>query len=121
MESLGEGQYGFCETPSCSVVYAVDGWPPLRKADLRTRVGLKETEHPRPICYCWGFTERQVVEDVLAHGRSTIREYITRRVAEGTCACEVNNPSGRCCLGHVGAAIKQAQRLAGNHAPAGTR
>lgn len=117
--SLSEGQYGICETPTCRVVYAVDGGPPLRKTDLRTRVGLKETDDPVPVCYCWSFTERQVIEDVLARSRSTVREYITQRVADGTCACEYNNPSGRCCLGNVGAAIKKAERLAASRIPAG--
>ncbi|MBI4494218.1 MAG: copper chaperone Copz family protein [Chloroflexi bacterium] len=108
--TLGEGQYGFCDNPRCSVVYALAGGPPLRTSDLRTRVGLKQTEDPVPVCYCWSFTERQIVEDVLAHGRSTVREYITQRVADGACGCELNNPAGRCCLGNVGAAIKKGER-----------
>lgn len=118
VETLGQGQYGFCETPTCPVAYAVAGGPPLRKTDLRTRVGIKETADPIPVCYCWSFTERQVIEDVLAHGRSTVREYIARRVAEGACACEVNNPSGRCCLGNVGAAVKKGERLVASRASA---
>jgi hypothetical protein len=64
---------------------------------------------PRPpfVCYCWSFTEAQIVEDVREHGRSTIREYIQEQVRAGRCACETKNPSGRCCLGAVGRVIRR--------------
>lgn len=105
--------YRFCETPDCPVVYyGRAGSPSYRTEDLRTRVGVKETEDPVPVCYCFSFTERQVIEDLLAHGRSTIREYIRQKVREGECACERTNPSGRCCLGNVGRAIAKASLLA---------
>lgn len=104
-----EGTYRFCETPECPVVYY--GPPPaptFLKEDLETRVGVKETEDPIPVCYCFSFTERQVIEDMRRHGRSSIRDYIKDQVRAGECACEVTNPSGRCCLGNVARSIKKA-------------
>jgi hypothetical protein len=64
---------------------------------------------PRPpfVCYCWSFTEDQIVEDLLAHGRSTIRDYILEEVRAGRCACETLNPAGHCCLGAVGSVIRR--------------
>lgn len=103
--------FGFCETPTCDVVYAATGAPPIHKADLVTRVGLKETDDPILVCYCWTFTEAHVIDDLLANGRSTVREFIQGRVAAGECSCEVNNPSGRCCLGNVGKAIKKGEAV----------
>lgn len=107
--SVSSGDYRYCETPARPVVYfGPPGTQLLRIADLKTRVGAKETEDPVPVCYCFSFTERQIIEDVLAHGRCTIRDYIQDKVRRGECACEVKNPSGRCCLGNVARAIKKA-------------
>lgn len=102
--------YGFCDEPTCEIVYVGDQGHLLRKVDLRTRVGIKETEDPITVCYCWSYTARQVQEDVLANAQSTVIPYITQRVKEGACACEINNPSGRCCLGEVTKAVLQVTR-----------
>lgn len=103
--------YGFCDDPACDVVYVGSGGHLLRKSDLRTRVGLKEAEPPIPVCYCWSFTTTDVEEDVRAHGDSTIIPYITERVKQDLCACHINNPAGRCCLGEVTKAVLRAKKL----------
>lgn len=103
----------FCETHECDVVYyAESGEQLFDKDDLTVRVGVKEDSDPIPVCYCFNFTEREIIEDVEAHGRSTIFEEITANVKAGTCSCEVSNPSGRCCLGNVQKAIKKARVVA---------
>lgn len=94
--------YCFCETPTCAVVYfsnEADSY--FHKGDVKVRVGLKETEDPVPICYCFGVTEKMVLDEIAATGRTTIPDFIKAQVKAGRCACEVKNPSGRCCLGVV--------------------
>lgn len=105
---LADVAYGFCDVPDCSVVYVGDDGRLIDKMALRTRVGIKETDDPVPVCYCFGFTRRAIVDDTLAHGHSTIREYIADQVRDGRCACERTNPSGRCCLGTVARTIASA-------------
>jgi hypothetical protein len=57
----------FCETPDCPVVYfAPDDGSVFHKPDLTVRVGIKETEPPIPLCYCFGFT-REMLWSELAH------------------------------------------------------
>lgn len=47
----------FCETPTCKVVYFNNEQQVyLRKEDVKVRVGIKETEDPIPVCYCFGWT-----------------------------------------------------------------
>jgi hypothetical protein len=96
-------QYYFCEAQGCDVVYfALDSQAPVfRRADLLARVGVKETADPIPICYCFGFTRGNIHDEIAETGRSTIAERITTEVKAGNCACEVKNPSGKCCLGSV--------------------
>lgn len=99
---LPETSFGFCEEPSCPIVYAGSDGTLIDKAHVRTRVGVKATEEPIPVCYCFELTAAQIAEDVREHGRSTIRDYIQAQVRAGRCRCEMTNPSGRCCLGNVG-------------------
>lgn len=100
-------QYFFCRTPGCPVVYFTPGRAArFQKADLRVRVGLKETEPPIPVCYCFGHTLESVADEIQRTGRSTVVERIKAEVKAGNCACEVKNPEGSCCLGNVGQAVK---------------
>lgn len=110
--AVAETQYYFLEMPGCDVVYFAQD-PPHHffTADLTVRVGSKVAEDPVPVCYCFEKTERMVIDDYRAHGRSTIFAEITVHVKANECACEVKNPAGRCCLGNVSKAIQKARRL----------
>ncbi len=96
-------QYYFCDTSDCEVVYfALDAEAPrFRREDLMVRVGAKETADPIPICYCFGFARHDIWEEIRGTGKSTVAERIAAEVEAGRCACEVKNPSGKCCLGEV--------------------
>ena len=108
---LPEVDFGFCDVASCDVVYVGGDGTLIRKEQLRTRVGIKETEDPIPVCYCFEFTATQIAEDVRQHGRSTIRDYIQEQVRAGRCRCKTTNPAGRCCLGNVGRVIRQTRAI----------
>ena len=100
---MPDTQYYFCDTSDCEVVYfALDAEAPrFRREDLMVRVGAKETADPIPICYCFGFTRQDIWDEIRSTGKSTVAERITTEVKAGHCACEVKNPSGKCCLGDV--------------------
>ncbi len=100
---MANAQYYFCEAPQCDVVYFSSNprAAVFRRADLLVRVGAKETEDPIPVCYCFGFTRKDIEDEVAQTGRSTISDRITAEVKAGNCSCEVKNPSGKCCLGNV--------------------
>lgn len=106
---LRDTVYHFCATPTCEVVYFSNATGQyFDKSDLTVRVGLKETEDPIPVCYCFGYTERDVFEEVRTTGRTTIPDRIRSEVKAGNCRCEIENPQGTCCLGNVSRAVKKA-------------
>jgi hypothetical protein len=110
-ESLSQvtgSHYAFCETPNCPVVYYAANGAQFNKEHVRVRVGLKETEDPVTVCYCFEVTERMIREDIQRTGRSSASARIRAEVNAGNCRCEVENPSGRCCLGEVIRAEKRA-------------
>lgn len=110
LETVETGSFNFCRTATCDAVYFNDSGIVLTKTDVRQRIGLKETQDPVPICYCFGFTEAIAVEEIRATGKCTIPQRITAEIKAGNCACEIRNPQGSCCLGNVTAAVKKARR-----------
>ncbi len=100
--------YCFCASPSCAVVYFADEVESIyHKADLEVRVGLKETDDPISLCYCFGHTRASVSEEIERTGNTSAPASITAHIKAGRCGCDVNNPSGACCLGEVNKAVKK--------------
>jgi len=114
LRDVGEEPWFFCGSPDCSTVYVTgSGTARLEKREITVRVGVKETEDPIPVCYCFGFDRAAIEADIRRTGETEIRKEITARVKAGECRCETMNPSGRCCLGDVGRAIAQAKKRYG--------
>jgi hypothetical protein len=111
--------YYFCDDPACDVVYFPSNpeAPIFRRSELLVRVGTKETEDPIPVCYCFGFTRQDIWDEIRQTGKSTVAERITAEVKAGNCACEVKNPSGKCCLGNVKRTAKDGLKVALTSAP----
>ena len=105
-------QYYFCEAQECDVVYfTLDSQAPIfRRGDLLVRVGAKTNTDPIPVCYCFGFSRKDIQDEIAETGHSTVAERISAEVKAGNCACEVKNPSGKCCLGDIMLTIKEAKR-----------
>lgn len=104
--------YYFCESPDCDAVYiSALGDHLITKDQLTIRVGIKETEDPIPLCYCFNYDRSHVRNEIKTKGSTDIPKIISQRVKAGECRCEETNPSGGCCLGNVYRAIKQAEIL----------
>ena len=68
----------------------------------------KETGMDTPVCYCFSFSVRDIVEDARKHEIPKIPLEIRDKIRAGLCACEVKNPSGMCCLADVAYWVKRA-------------
>lgn len=82
----------FCNDPNCEIVYFTDQNVTINKAGLRSQIGAKETSVKRTLCYCFGITEEQLLKD------TSLKNFVITATKEKKCACEIRNPSGRCCL-----------------------
>ena len=104
-----KSQYYFCGSKACEVVYFSnqnDGFF-FKKEHLIVKVGQKENT-PKQVCYCFDYTDQDILEEVQKTGKSTATQIITQNIKEGLCACEMRNPQGSCCLGNVKEAEKEA-------------
>ncbi|HEY3367030.1 MAG TPA: hypothetical protein VGK74_18410 [Symbiobacteriaceae bacterium] len=111
---ISDGRYRFCGAPGCDVVYfADDGSQVFLKADLKVRVGVKETEAPRPICYCFNHTVEEIFDEIRRTGATTIPDDIAGRLNTEGCNCVHTNPQGSCCLGAVNAIAKEGMKRFG--------
>ncbi len=105
-----EGFY-FCNSSECNVVYFNnDANYNISKEDIKIRVGLKEKESPKPVCYCFDWTEERILQQIEENGDTNAVEDITSKVKAGLCDCLHNNPKGRCCLGDVKEVIKRGKQ-----------
>ncbi len=111
LELVNKPGFLFSRSADCDVVYFHPDGDRLRKPDVRVPVGLKETDDPVPICYCFGFTEAMAVEEIHDRGKCTIPQRITAEIKAGNYACEIRNPQGSCCLGNVNAAVKRVTKV----------
>ena len=110
------GSYSFCRTVDCDVVY-FSSESLFRKPDVKARVGIKETEDPVPLCYCFDYTRENIHRDIQTTGSTQILERIKAEVQGGFCACEVKSPSGACCLGEITRAVREAKENAVKDGP----
>jgi len=81
--------------------------------DVNTRIGQKETDPSRPVCYCFDHDVAEIEAQVAATGNSALLAEIGDKCRQGLDRCELTNPQGSCCLSNVRTAIKQAQEKLG--------
>ncbi len=106
--------FSFCHTPVCAVVYFNNGADEyIEKEEVKVRIGIKETEDPVPLCYCFGWTQKKIDDEIARTGKSLVVEDITNKIKTIGCDCQRNNPSGMCCLKNVKNYIVTAQKRAG--------
>ncbi|MBI4389506.1 MAG: copper chaperone Copz family protein [Nitrospinae bacterium] len=99
---IGSGGYRFCPAHACPVVYYGDEQArSFYKEDLAVKVNEKESDPAVPLCYCFNISEQDIRSEVLETGQSSASERIRAEVKAGHCACDIKNPSGRCCLKNV--------------------
>ncbi len=97
-QHLGEQARFFCGTPDCATVYFSAAGERYRLKDLRTPVGQKSHDPDRTLCYCFGISHKQVMDEEASAGCGFSRTFVEQQTRLKNCACEVRNPSGRCCL-----------------------
>ena len=87
--------YYFCANPDCDVIYFGEDDVILDITALRTEVGIKQSSELALVCYCYGVTKHEAVNNPEAY------RFILRETKQKHCASETRNPSGSCCLADI--------------------
>lgn len=101
--------FRLCRALGCAVVYYGDAGARFTTGDLHVVPGFKSSGPDGLVCYCFMHTRDEIERELADSGETTVPERITAQIKAGNCACEVRNPSGRCCLGEVNQAVIAAR------------
>lgn len=97
LRRVGREQHYYCSDTGCSVVYFSRGGAHYSTEDVSVPVADKQVGRPMLVCYCFGYVaEEAVAASGVAEPAAIVA--IRSHVNAGRCACDVRNPSGRCCL-----------------------
>jgi copper chaperone CopZ len=106
-QRICETPYRFCDSIDCDTVYFGENGDTFSKGELTVRVGVKEHDAPRQVCYCFDHTIEEINTQVQNTAKSTVLDDIKSRM-KTACWCETKSPQGGCCLGTVGKYVKLA-------------
>ena len=84
--------YYYCSNSDCEIVYFGEDKSVHEQRSLRTIVGQKSTSENDMICYCYGVSLLAMKQD------PSIKSFIIKKTKNSECACNIRNPSGKCCL-----------------------
>jgi len=101
--------FRLCRDPECEVVYYGPAGAVIETGDLNVQPGFGEGSD-RLVCYCFLHREADIARELAERGTTGVYDSIEREVQACNCACEVRNPSGKCCLGEVQATIQRLER-----------
>jgi len=99
--------YWLCRERECDTVYFGEDATVLTASDMNVSPGFKSKSPAALVCYCFQHRRGDIEAELLAEGRTSIPGRIAAEVKAGNCACEVRNPSGKCCLGEVQQATQE--------------
>jgi len=102
----------YCKTTTCKTVYFKNKIL-LTQKDLSVIVGLKEGASPATVCYCFGWTKEKIKAELEETEHTIVLDDIKAKMEDPGCSCEILNPSGGCCLGDTGKAIKEIKKELG--------
>jgi len=105
-------EFRLCRDSECDVVYYGSTGTLLSASELGVQPGFKHGSGGL-VCYCFLHTEADIERQLRETGKTDVFESIKSEVEAGNCACEVRNPSGKCCLGEVQAAIRGLEKRIG--------
>ncbi|WP_456450977.1 hypothetical protein [Hydrogenimonas sp.] len=89
LSRLKEGDYHFCKTPECEVVYFSLDHEFLHDELIR-EIGIKSYSSDEAcICYCFSYAKGAITPDSF--------EERNEKVKTAGCNCALRNPSGKCC------------------------
>jgi hypothetical protein len=97
-QQLPSDDFFFCPDLNCKAVYFSSRGEIIENVHIRGEAGQKSTDANRILCYCFDISHARVIEEIEQTGRSASKAFVVEQTRLKNCACEIRNPSGRCCL-----------------------
>lgn len=91
---VDEEQHFYCADTDCDVGYFTDSGVTFNK----TEIGAYDQFKKGWLCYCFGISASAYKSALMQGEAKPIKSFVIEQTKHGTCACEIRNPSGKCCL-----------------------
>ena len=105
-------EFRLCRDADCDVVYYGSAGTVFTASGLNVQPGFKNGSDGL-VCYCFLHRKADIAGQLSETGETDVFQSIKEEVRTGNCACEVRNPSGKCCLGEVQEAIRSLEKELG--------
>jgi len=91
--NISDTDYYFCASKNCDVGY-------FSKSSVITKQKLKKFEQWQQgwLCYCFDISDDDYKKAITMKNFQPIKDFVIQHTKNAQCACEVQNPSGQCCL-----------------------
>jgi len=86
--------YYFCPDKDCATAYFSSNGINLGKSLLLTQQSVQNNM----LCYCFDISSASYLAALHKHEADQIKNFVIQRTKSAECACEIRNPSGKCCL-----------------------
>jgi hypothetical protein len=102
-------EFRLCRDAECEVVYYGSAGTVLTLSDVSVQPGFKSSSDGL-VCYCFLHRKADIARQLAETGETDVFQSIKDEVQAGNCACEVRNPTGKCCLGEVQETIRSLEK-----------
>lgn len=92
--SIVEDDYYFCDEQSCALVY----FSASNKQIYKQQISVFDSARAAKLCYCFDVDKEVYIQALANNSAAEIKQFVVQKTQASLCACEIKNPSGRCCL-----------------------
>jgi len=92
-QAIAEDDYAFCANRDCSTGY-------FSASHIIPKVLLRafQSNQPSMLCHCFDISEPAYRKALQFGSAAKLKAFVVQQTKNKLCACELRNPSGRCCL-----------------------
>ncbi|MBZ9686764.1 (2Fe-2S)-binding protein [Clostridium estertheticum] len=109
LELVGDDDCFLCMSEDCDITYYnPKSSVKFNRQQVKVPIWFKKEANPKFACYCSEVTEEQVINAVLKHGATNMKEVLKITGAMSNSQCQKKNPLGKCCHQIIQASIDKA-------------
>ena len=97
-QQLSNEEFFFCANINCDIVYFSETGTVFDHTKIRGDISKNLPDGLIILCYCFDISQARVREEIGRTGESASRAFVIKQTKLKNCACDIRNPSGRCCL-----------------------
>lgn len=88
---LSDKSFYYCSSTECNVVYFCEGNMTIGFDELI----FQSESFKNTLCFCFNISKLDMQQ------QPNLKEFVLSQTKNGLCACEIKNPSGKCCLKNI--------------------